>query len=788
MNATRTATVIVALSILAWFWLMVDARAQRGGDAFAPGSRVLLDAHNAYPENGRFADRLDLALSTGLPLAIEQDLAWYRDRATGVARSIVSHGPPYTGNEPGLDEYFFSRIRPLMEQALRENRRERWPLITLNLDFKTDEPEHHAAVWSLLGRYEPWLTTARRTASAGEIDDLRVGPLLVLTGEADAQERSFHDRVPVGGTLRLFGAVHSRLAQAGTPAERRVKGGEELPDVAPFPKSNYRRWWNHPWAVVELGGQVKAGDWTPADQSRLERVVSTAHDAGLWIRFYTLDGFDPADTSHGWTPGYNFGSAAAARRRWEAAIRARVDFVAVDQYEAFADVARASRVDVEITGDLSHADYERLFEREFDVPAGTRRIDIELAYDERERTVIDLGVKGPGGIRGWAGGGPQRVFVAEHTASFGYTPGPITPGRWSVVIGVPNIRERVKASYTIRIRFSAGDAAWPVLESRARWYVGDFHAHSGHSDGRTSGPDGSRLRVPPHHLFDAASRAGLDFVTLSDHNTASHWADVDRLQPLYPRLLLLHAREITTYRGHMNAFGESRFVDFRLTPGRAVRDLAGELRAAGAFVSINHPERPDDESCMGCGWNDRDDATLRQVDAVEIVNGDAADEPSGWSVWAEMLTRGHRVVPIGGSDEHTPDEIADRRVGVPATVVFAQELSERALLQGLKAGRVYVRTRGLTGPELDFHAVRGADRAAMGEAVAAGPLVLHVATSAAAGQSISWIRNGAVVATTALAADGSASTRLEGRPGDWVSVILRDERGPTVFSNAIHVR
>ena len=38
----------------------------------------------------------------------------------------------------------------------------------------------------------------------------------------------------------------------------------------------------------------------------------------------------------GWTPGYNFGTLDAVRTRWAAAVRAGVDFVATDQYEAFA--------------------------------------------------------------------------------------------------------------------------------------------------------------------------------------------------------------------------------------------------------------------------------------------------------------------------------------------------------------------------------------------------------------------------------------------------------------------
>jgi predicted metal-dependent phosphoesterase TrpH len=85
-------------------------------------------------------------------------------------------------------------------------------------------------------------------------------------------------------------------------------------------------------------------------------------------------------------------------------------------------------------------------------------------------------------------------------------------------------------------------AGWPALRKGAAWYVGDLHAHSGHSDGRTLGLDGERPRVPSQHVFDAARTARLDFVALTDHNTASHWADVDRLQALYADMLLLHGR------------------------------------------------------------------------------------------------------------------------------------------------------------------------------------------------------------------------------------------------------
>ena len=75
--------------------------------------------------------------------------------------------------------------------------------------------------------------------------------------------------------------------------------------------------------------------------ARLSAIVGRTHEAALWIRFYTLNGVGPAELSLGWTPSYNFGSREAAESRWQAAIKAGVEFVATDQYEAFA-ASRAS--------------------------------------------------------------------------------------------------------------------------------------------------------------------------------------------------------------------------------------------------------------------------------------------------------------------------------------------------------------------------------------------------------------------------------------------------------------
>jgi hypothetical protein len=291
---------------------------------YAPGKRVLMDAHSCYPYSEWWGDRINRALSTGAPLAIEQDLLWYTDPGTGRSWSIVTHGAPATGQEPTLESYFFDNVRPLVEKALKAGNDGSWPLITLNLDFKTEEPEHLAAILTILQSHKDWITTARRTADIHQLQPLNVRPILVLTGESDAQQRGFYDLVPVNGELVVFGAAHTNTHDPMAPPEV----------LEPKPANNYRRWWNNPWRVVEEGGQTKAGQWTSADQARLEQLVQHAHANNLWIRFYTLDGTTPKELScYGWFRSYNFGSLNAAKQRWNAAYKAGVDYIASDQYE-----------------------------------------------------------------------------------------------------------------------------------------------------------------------------------------------------------------------------------------------------------------------------------------------------------------------------------------------------------------------------------------------------------------------------------------------------------------------
>ncbi len=316
------------------------AIAQKAPLDFLNHNRPVLDAHNCYPYEGRWADRIDRALGTGRPVGIEQDIAWYVDPATGKGKPVVTHQAKTTGSEPTLRAYFFEHVRPIVEKALADRDRSKWPLIVLHFDFKDTQAPLLHAVWDLLGEYEAWLTTARKTADQHDLAPFDPKPLLVLTEDSDAQEEVFFNQVPVGAKLRLFGSAHTNLTPTKNRELREHLAATTPPDQMLTERpTNYRRWWNNSWHEVEEGGQAKAGDWTPADAARLHSLVDRAHQLGYWIRFYTLDGFAPAD-DQGWGKDYNFGSRAAVLARWKAALDAGVDLIATDQYEDLGAVMR----------------------------------------------------------------------------------------------------------------------------------------------------------------------------------------------------------------------------------------------------------------------------------------------------------------------------------------------------------------------------------------------------------------------------------------------------------------
>ncbi len=347
-----------------------------------------------------------------------------------------------------------------------------------------------------------------------------------------------------------------------------------------------------------------------------------------------------------------------------------------------------------------------------------------------------------------------------------------------------------------------------IAASGPRWYQGDLHTHTLHSDGfgcadgrGGAGPCG----VP--QVVEAASRRGLDFVAVTDHNTTSHHQELVDLQPRYDHMLLLRGQEVTSFYGHANVFGTSEIVDFRIGhPGVTATTVFAQAHKLGGIVAVNHPARETGEKCTGCGWN-APDTDWSQVDAMEVVNQFTVSGPTaGEPFWQARLNEGRRITGIGGSDDHGASTRAGSAVGTPANVIYADALTEAALLSGIRAGHVYVKTRGPEGPDVRFTAPdlkpSASPEGLHYDGVMMGDVVtLSAPTSRAqfrvvvmngAGQQVDVIRNGKpvenAVPTPVAGSEATFNLFLDVSRGDNVRITLRDSAGVTVFTNPIYFR
>ncbi|MEP7306163.1 MAG: CehA/McbA family metallohydrolase [Acidobacteriota bacterium] len=448
---------------------------------------------------------------------------------------------------------------------------------------------------------------------------------------------------------------------------------------------------------------------------------------------------------------------------------------------------------VTLSGVLTSADRDWGGERTFIVPSGTSAIDIDLTCPDGEpESLLDFGVGGPSGLRGWSTARHDHVHLDALSASLGYLPGPIEAGQWRVLLGAPPRRDGSNTAYQITVRLSNGPApTWPVLRASPGWFAGDLHVHSGHSDGYRDDPRGRQRPVLVRDVIAAGSAAQLDFLAITDHNTASHWVDIDRAQAASPTLLLLHGREITTARGHFNAIGERRFTDFRLGPRRPMSTLLEQVARNGAFVSINHAWLSSSDWCNGCGWADRDAETMQRVAGIEVLNGSTPTRGiagPGWAFWADRLEHGQHAVPVGGSDVHDPFE-GRASLRSPATVVWASALSEEAIVAGLKSGRVFVRASPGSKSVLDLTARSAQTTVGMGQTIGPGRVTLAAHVTGSARQQCYWIRRGHKSEPVDLLSDDDTTTlTVDAVSGDWFSVIVSRDGQPQLISNAVFVK
>lgn len=321
---------------------------------------------------------------------------------------------------------------------------------------------------------------------------------------------------------------------------------------------------------------------------------------------------------------------------------------------------------------------------------GEPSLEVTLAYD-KQSAVIDLGCEGPAGWRGWSGASKDRFVIASSSASGGYLPGELENGVWKVVLGLHRVPAAgVDVTLTINLPAIGGAEpepeaprpkdAIPASQRRALpaaagrvWLAGDCHAHSLHSDGSLS----------VRQLAARSAANGLDFLAVTDHNTVSHFPELAAAGDEHG-ITLIPGQEVTTARGHANAYGRIGWVDFRHHPDRWFEQVDGD----GGFLSINHPVADD------CAWQ----WPLNQKPThAEIMHQTWVRQPTDTALWAWWNAWGTDVIPLAGGDFHRPED--GHPTGRPTTWVSAEDHGEAAVLSALKGGATAL-SIGTDGPVL----------------------------------------------------------------------------------------
>jgi hypothetical protein len=432
-------------------------------------------------------------------------------------------------------------------------------------------------------------------------------------------------------------------------------------------------------------------------------------------------------------------------------------------------------------GDLTARDSKRHIAYRFDVP-DRPGAELAIAFDYAPsevgdvRNLVCLSLFGPHGFRGAGhrGGASHRVAVAASRATPGYLPDAVEPGTWHVVIDTHAVLPEAPCRYRLTVELhSAPDrgvesrplarpARAAAARASGRWYRGDLHCHTNHSDGRWDVAT----------MLAEAARRDLDFVALTDHNTVS---GLRELAALETALVTIPGMELTTFHGHALNLGSEAHVDWRdAGSGRAMVDIALEADRSGALFVIAHPCAEGDPVCTGCDWR-YEDVMPGPAKAVEVWNGpwwgDRNNERA-LALYYGWLNAGHRLAATAGSDAHGEDDYR-RELGFNA--VWADEPTPAGILRAVAAGRLYL----TSGPRLDVHVDGGGNRGIVpgGEVRAASASVAASWDGCPPGAKIRLMVDGREVSEERAAPEGRRSWPLRPERAGWALVELRGHDG-----------
>lgn len=340
----------------------------------------------------------------------------------------------------------------------------------------------------------------------------------------------------------------------------------------------------------------------------------------------------------------------------------------------------------------------------FEVPKGVTRITIHRDYDHgpdaKRKNTVDFGLFDQSGtekgFRGWQGGSPGDFVITGDAVSCSphAIPGPLPSGRWYIaqyyLVSAP---AGLNYKYTVTFDFdgSAPPRSIPspppynpgVLRTGPGWFAGNLHAHSLHSDGGRTFSE----------MIGRCATNGFDFVASTEHNTTTAHYRFPEAAREHPDVLLLYGDEFTSPGGHANIIGQTpgHWFDFRMDPGdRRLPGVIKEAHKEGAILTVNHPYA----ECMSCTWKYSVEE-WKDADAIEVWNGIwTPEDRRAIEEWDSLLKAGRKIHGFGGTDYHRGEDAL-----VPATLVYAQNLSQSTIMDGLRKGHAYI-SESPRGPKL----------------------------------------------------------------------------------------
>ena len=372
-------------------------------------------------------------------------------------------------------------------------------------------------------------------------------------------------------------------------------------------------------------------------------------------------------------------------------------------------------------GRWTHRERHQDHRFEIQVPDHTTELRLRLRWgpldlgSEHLGNGLCLSLFGPDGFRGAAmrSGADQDIAIGETEAPPGFLVGPIAPGTWTLGLMAGEILndgvETGELTFHVEVTATIAGARQPerivpasgvpfaaairASAGPSRWYRGDLHSHTVHSDGQITIAD--RVR--------GAVERGQDFLAITDHNTVSHFRELDS----WPDVISpIRGIEVTTFHGHFNCYGVGELVDWRdAARGSGATRIVDAAHRLGGLISINHPSAFGDPWCGGCHWDYAlfDYAT---IDAIEVWNGRwrmaESDNNGALAFWTDLLDAGFRPTAVSGTDSHSAEE--DEYIALPLNHVYADDRSEASILDGIRRGRVFLSS----GPIVSFRA-RGSD-------------------------------------------------------------------------------